>query len=467
MAAILTESTPDCTLGFSAFDLPCFDPSLRFGRVLSADCVRAMFADRDALFGYGQGDFWNTGLTLWAFVAQVLQGGRQRSCNAAVTYATRYRVEQGMQPPSPDSGQYCRSRQKVDAEVLRRLVRTIAANMEAATPYDWRWHGKRVKLVDGSTFTMADTPENQAAFPQPTSQAPGLGFPMARTCVVLSLATACIHDAAFGPCVGKETGETALLRKVLDAFQPGDVLLADRYFCSFLMLAILKSRGVDACIRLHQRRILDPCRIRWLGHNDYIDTWHKPQKPAWMTQALYDCLPRRMEVRIITLTAEDEDQIQSLDVATTFLDNRAYPAAEIGRLYGCRWYVEVDLRAIKTHLKLEYLPCKSPHMVGRQFWTTLLAYNVVRTVCAQAAFVHHKLARHMSFTVACNVLLSQWLLPPEPAIRQALGRYSLLQIARNEVGDRPGRIEPRVIKRRPKAYPLMTKPRHEYRQHRA
>jgi hypothetical protein len=468
MDTSLSQSTGNHTLGFSIFDqVSCFDDSSRFGRVLSADRVRAMFADSDALFGYGQDEFWNTGLTLWAFVGQVLQDGKQRSCNAAVTHATRYMVEQNMQPPSADSGEYCRARQKLDAEVLRRMVSAIAVDTETATPDHWRWHGKDVKLVDGFTFTMPDTPDNQAEFPQIKAQAPGVGFPIARACAVLSLANACIHDVAIGPYAGKETGETALLRKVLDSFQPGDVMLADRYFCSFFMLAIFKKLGVDACIRLHQLRKVTPSRVRWLGPDDYIDTWHKPQRARWMSQELYDSLPQSMDMRIVGFTAMGDRQTEPLNVATTFLDHRACPPAEIGALYGYRWHAELDVRSIKQLLNLDHLRCKSPDMIRRELWATLLAYNMVRVVCAQAAFVHDKRARRMSFTIACNTLLSQWLLPPEPAIRQALGRYSLLQVASNEVGDRPGRIEPRVVKRRPKPYDLMTKPRHQYTQRQA
>lgn len=468
MVTSLPQSAPHSTLGFSVFDqLSYFDGSLPFGSVLSADRVRAMFADRDALFGYGANDFWNTGVTLWAFVGQVLHDGKQRSCNAALTHTARHMLDHGMQPPSPDSGQFCRARHKLNAEVLRQLAHEIAANTSESTPGHWRWHGKDVKLVDGFTFTMPDTPDNQAEFPQAKTQAPGVGFPIARACGVLSLAHACIHDVAVGPYAGKETGETALLRRVLGCFQPGDVMLADRYFCSFFMLAILKSLGVDGCIRLHQLRKVNPRKVRCLGPNDYIDTWHKPKKPEWMSPALYHSLPERTEIRIVNFDAITEQQTEPLQVVTTFLDPTAYSSKDIGALYGYRWHAELDLRAIKQSLNLDQVRCKSPDMVRRELWTTLAAYNLVRVLCAQAAFVHHKLARQMSFTTACNVLVSQWLMPPEASVRKILGKYSLLQIAGNEVGNRPGRMEPRVVKRRPKSYKLMTKPRHEYKQRQA
>lgn len=460
----LPHSVPHRSVGFSVFDqLSYSDHSLPFGNVLSADRVRERFADRDALFGYGENDCWNTGLTLWAFIGQVLQDGKQRSCNAAVTHATRYRLEQGTSPPSPDSGEYCRARHKLNAHVLRQLVREMTEQMALSVPVHWLWLGKHVKLVDGFTFTMPDTPENQKTFPQPKTQKPGVGLPIARACAVLSLANACICNVATGPYAGKETGETALLRKVLDSFEPGDVMLADRYFCSFFMLALLKSRGVDVCMRLHQLRKIDPSKVTWLGDNDGIDTWHRPPRAKWMSQELYDSLPERMDIRIVTFDTASDSQTEPLMVVTTLVDPEAYPATAIGKLYGYRWCVELDIFSIKQMLNLDHLRCKSPDMIRREFWVTLLAYNMVRWVCAQAAFVHGKLARHMSFTLACNTLLSQWLMPPDASIRSILGRYHLLQIACNEVADRPGRIEPRVVKRRLKKYTLMTKPRSQYK----
>jgi hypothetical protein len=367
-------------------------------------------------------------------------------------------------PPGSDSGEYCRARQKLSADVLRQLVRDIAESMTPRTPAAWLWQGKQVKLVDGFTFTMPDMPDTQAVFPQMKAQTPGVGFPIARVCAVLSLATACIYDTAVGPYAGKETGESALLRKVMDCFKLGEVLLADRYFCSFWMLAMLSLRGVDVCMRLHQLRKVDESKVLWLGDNDYLDTWYRPQKAKWMSQDLYDSIPETMTIRIVTFTATSPGQTEPLQVATTLLDPVRFPAEQIGQLYGYRWYAELDIFSIKQMLNLDHLRCQSPQMIGREFQTTLLAYNLVRWVCAQAASVHDKLARQMSFTLGCNALLSQWLMPPDPSIRQTLGHYNLLQIARNEVGNRPGRIEPRVVKRRPKSYSLMMKPRHLYKQ---
>jgi len=468
MATSLSEKGGNSHIGFSVFDqLSYSDNTLPFGHVLSADRIRDRFAASDVLFGAGEDDLWDTGLTLWSFIGQVLQDGKQRSCNAAVTHATRYLIEHGLQPPGTDSGDYCRARHKLDAHVLRQLVRDMAETLSSSNPNHWLWQGREVKLVDGFTFTMPDTPENQEAFPQLTSQKPGVGFPIARACAVLSLANACMYDVAIGPYAGKETGETALLRNVLDCFKPGDVLLADRYFCSYLMLAILKSRGIDVCMRLHQRRPVNSSDAKWLGNNDYIETWYRPQRAKWMSQALYDSLPETMDLRVAAFNITIDEEREPLYVTTTLLDHEAYPSKAIGQLYGFRWYAELDLFSIKHSSNLEHLRCKTPEMIHRELWATLLAYNMVRLVCAQAAAVHDKLPRQMSFTMASNTLVSQWLMPPDESIRKELGRRHLLQIACNEVGNRPGRIEPRVLKRRPKPYPLMTQARHLYKQAKA
>jgi hypothetical protein len=182
-----------------------------------------------------------------------------------------------------------------------------------------------------------------------------------------------------------------------------------------------------------------------------------------MSPELYETIPEKMPIRVVTFNAKTQDQTEPLEVVTTLVDHEEYPAQAIGQLYGYRWHAELDLFAIKQSLNLDHMRCKSPEMIRRELWTTLLAYNLVRLVCAQAAFVHDKLPRQMSFTIACNTLLSQWLMPPKESIRETLGRHNLFQIACNQVGNRPGRIEPRVIKRRPKSYTLMTKPRHQYK----
>ena len=158
----------------------------------------------------------------------------------------------------------------------------MADGCEKQIDKEWLWHGRHVRLVDGTTVSMPDTPPNQAAYPQPRSQQKGLGFPIARVVVLLSLATGMLTDMALGPYLGKETGETALLRQLLNGFTPGDILLADRYFCSYFMIAILMAQGIDFVARVHQRREIDFRRGRRLDHGDHLVQWKRPPKPDWM-----------------------------------------------------------------------------------------------------------------------------------------------------------------------------------------
>jgi putative transposase len=226
---------------------------LPFAQVFPAGAIERAFAQDHGLFG--QQDIFSTPVVLWAFLAQVLRGGKGAACAAAVADIAVYMQQTGQRVPSGDTGDYCRARAKLDPAALRRLVAQTARQLDDHAPAGWHWHGRHAKLVDGFTFTLPDTPANQAAFPQPTSQVPGVGLPLARACAVLSLATGALHDLAIGPYQGKQTGETALLRQLLESMDAGDVVVFDRYFCSFLMLALLKGRGADACTRLHQGQI--------------------------------------------------------------------------------------------------------------------------------------------------------------------------------------------------------------------
>ena len=191
------------------------------------------------------------------------------------------------------------ARQKLNENALHELLAEVARKIEYVAPETWLWHGRHAKLVDGFTATMPDTPANQAAFPQQKSQKQGVGFPIMRVCVILSLATACILDAAFGPYSGKETGEPALLRDLLDAFGPGDVAVFDRCYCSYMMLAMLSLRGVDTCTRLHQRRPHDMRRGTRLGKYDRLVTWQRPTQASWMDDATYATIPETITLRML------------------------------------------------------------------------------------------------------------------------------------------------------------------------
>jgi putative transposase len=413
---------------------------------------------------FGQETIYSTAIMVWSFLSQVLRDGKEASCQAAVARVVAHQQQTGGATPSSDTGDYCRARAKLSEDALHALTVEIAAEVQEQADAAWLWKGRHAKLVDGFTFTMPDTPANQAAYPQHTAQKPGVGFPIARACAILSLATACIMEVAIGPYAGKETGETGLLRQRLDSFAPGDLLVADRYYCSFLMIALLLGRGVDVCARRPQRRTADFRRGRRLGPDDHLIAWSKPPRPEWMDEATYATTPATLTLREMRycVTAPGR-RTQVLTVVTTLLDADAYSRADIAELYGFRWNSELDIRAIKQSLNLAHVRCKSPHMVHREVWTTLLGYNLIRTTAAAAAVLHERQPRQISFTGACQYVLASWSLFAANLIpRDALEsrcRTLLAQIATCQVADRPGRIEPRELKRRRHGYKLMQEPR--------
>ena len=435
---------------------------LPFAEVLSAQSIEKAFAERGALFA--RSAIFSAPIVLWAFLAQVLRDGKGAACASAVAEIAAYRQQTGQRVPSGDTGDSCRARAKLNEGALRHLVRGAAKDLDQQAPKLWRWHGRVAKLIDGFTFTMLDTGENQKAFPQAKTQKSGMGFPIVRACVVISLATAAIVDLAVGPDAGKQTGETALLREILSALDPGDVAVFDRYFCSFMMLAILKLRGVDSCARLHPCRDNEFCRTQKLGEHDYRVTWTRPSRPSWMSPELYEQIPQTLTLREVEFVVRVPGRrTETLTVMTTLTDPEAFPAEDIAELFGYRWNVELDIRVLKQTLGLNHVSCKTPAMVRRHLWVTLLAYNLIRKVMACAAAVHDKQPRQLGFTMACQTILSSYMLLATGACKDTpqYWQSALERIAANQVANRPGRIEPRVLKRRRHHYPLMTRPRRQ------
>jgi putative transposase len=440
------------------------DSGLPFASVLDAESIERIFREEGALFG--QEDVFSTQLVLWAFLAQTLRDGKGVACSSAVADIATYLLQTGQRPPSGDTGDYCRARAKLSLTALPRLVRQAAGQLEEGVPDSWLWKGLHAKLVDGFTFTMPDTAANQASFPQNPAQRPGVGFPIARACVVISLATACVCDLAVGPYEGKETGEGALLRSLLDTFDPDEVIVFDRYFSSFLMLALLSLGGRHVCTRLHQCRHSDFRRGRRRGPGDHLITWTRPKKPAWMSQEQYDRIPEILTLREVKFhVTVPGRRTRTLTIITTLTDPQAYSKEDLAELYGFRWNVELDIRQIKQTLHLDHVRCKTPARVRRELWVTLLAYNRIRKVIATSAALHKKQPRQLGFTLACQSFLASWMILATGSCRDSHTLYTMMlaHIAANEVANRPGRIEPRVLKRRRHRYPLMQQPREQLR----
>lgn len=436
---------------------------LSFGNALTEQDLQEACDAEDVYFGQGAHNVYTPAVTLWAFLAHCLSASK--SCVAAVARVVVLRVALGLTPCAAGSGAYCKARAKLPASLLRRLTLHVGQALERQAPDAWRWKCHRTLLADGCELSMPDTPANQAAYPQLRSQKPGLGFPRLRLVVLLAFATAGLLGAALGPCKGKGTGETEWFRSLLEQVQPGDVVVADRYYCTWWLLALLVEGGAHVCCRLHHLRHYDFHQGRQLGKGDHVVSWPKPARPAWLDADTYRTLPATLEVREVQVVVQTPGfRVQQFVVATTLLDAERYSAADLADLYHQRWHIELDIRSIKQTLKMDILSCKTPEMIRREVWAHLLAYNLARQVMAQAARARNVTPRQLSFAGAVQTLNAfRWLLTVGVATDpQLVVRALWLAVATHVVGNRPGRVEPREVKRRQKVR-LLTKPRAQRR----
>jgi putative transposase len=402
-------------------------------------------------------------LTLWAFLGQLLHS--DHSCRAAVLRIIVLCGALSRPIPATDTAAYCRARARLPTAALRRLATDLGDRLEDHAALAWLWQGRHVKLVDGSTSQVPDSPANRAAFP-PRRQRRLIGYPLIRWVVLISLATAGVLDFNYGPYQGKQTGELALSRPLLATLQAGDVLLADRYFCTWFTFALAQRQGVDVVARLHAARNQDFRIGARYGQGERLMFWDRPPRPEWLDEQTYQSLPRYLEVReILVHVTIPGRRTRRLIVATTLLDRSRYSREAVAALYGARWQVELDIRSLKTHLGLGELRCQSPELLAKELWGGLLAYNLVRKVGCQAALLRGVRPREISFTAARQALcagLQQRVLSVEEQ-RLRSGRALLERLGQERVGNRPDRVEPRVVKRGSKGYPRLRQPRAQAR----
>lgn len=388
--------------------------------------------------------------TLSMFLSQALSA--DRSCQRAVNEAAVKRLIGGLSACSTHTGGYCRARARLPRVMLSGLTQHTGRALTAKAPRGWHWRGHPVRLVDGTTVTMPDTKENQATYPQPRSQAPGLGFPLARLVGVICLGSGALLDAAIGGYRGKGNDEQTLLRGVLDALESGDLLLGDAYYASYFLLCALERRGVEAVFEQQgaRRRSTDFRRGGRLGTRDHLIELVKPtHKPDWMTPEEYTEAPASLIVRELAVAGKI--------LVTTLVCTKKTPKAALKALYRERWQVELDLRHIKTTLGMETLSCKTPAMAQKEIWAYLLAYNLIRLMMNQAAALGACSPRALSFKHTLQ-LWTAWDRHDGDKRDEKLGCLFAL-MSEQRVGNRPGRIEPRAVKRRPKPFPLLTQPR--------
>ncbi len=421
-------------------------PGLPFADLLDADTVeRTLLRERVAR----RECVYTPLTTVRLLLAQSIDP--DPSLRQAVSRLLAERAAEGARAISADTGAFSQARSRLPEGVLSELTRRVGHELHRQAPVAWLWKGRDVKIVDGTTVSMPDTPDNQAAYPQPSHERPGLGFPLARVVVMFSLAVGTVLDAAFGPFAGKMTGETALFRSMHHRLHAGDVVLSDRYFCSYFELALLQQRGVDAVVRLHQRRPIDFRTGERLGKDDHVVVWQKPKRPLWMDEATYAALPDTLAVREVRLRGTRTGfRTQSIVVATTLRNPRQARRVDLLNLYRMRWHGELDLRSLKQTMQMSILRSKSPDMVCKEIWSHLLAYNLIRTVMAQAAQEHQVVPRELSFKGALQTLLAfaPYVLEKRPTNLPALAQQIRAAIASHRVANRPDRFEPRARKRR-------------------
>jgi hypothetical protein len=432
---------------------------LYFAALLPQDRIEKAFGNARGLW---QGWIYTPAITVWVFLSQCLSP--DHSCRDAVARLIAWRLAFGLKPCSADTGAYCTARADLPEEALHALVRDTGKQMEDESPATWLWHGRKVRVVDGSTITMPDTPENQAAYPQQKNQKPGCGFPIARILVIFSLSVGAVLEAAIGKYQGKQTGENSLFRALYDALDEGDIILADRYFSGWSDIALPLARGIDIVVRKHQLRATDFRTGERLGKDDHLVFWTRPQRPKWMSVEQYAAMPDALALREVRIRVVQKGfRTQSLVVVTTLLDAERYPSEEIALLYRRRWQAELHLRSLKIVLQMDHLRCKTPERVRNEFFTHLLGYNLIRGVMAAAASQSGKSPWEISFKGALQTLDQFLPILLSRVSSEAWCAALLTAVATHNIGDRPDRFEPRLRKRRPKPYKHLREHRRNYK----
>lgn len=390
--------------------------------------------------------------TLSMFMSQALSA--DRSCQHIVNASAVQRSGAGLTVCSTDTGGYCKARQRLPLAMLQTLLPVTGQLLSDRAPASWHWRGRPVRLVDGTTLSLPDTQANQKAFPQPHTQKPGLGFPLCRLVAMVCLGSGALLDAAIGAYQGKGSGEQTLLRSLLATLKRDDVLVGDALYATYFLLCDLSERGVDGVFEQQgaRARTTDFRRGHRLGARDHLITIAKPKiRPDWMSQADYDRGPASLTVR--------ELRVGGKTLVTTLVCAKQIPKAALKQLYRDRWHVELDLRCIKTTLGMGELSCQTPQMILKEIGVYLLAYNLIRLLMVQAAWISGSRPREMSFKHTLQLCIA-WYQHSHAGVSDNELMRLLTLVAQRRVGNRPGRIEPRAVKRRPKPYALLTEPRH-------
>ena len=393
--------------------------------------------------------------TLSMFLAQAMNS--DRSCQNIVNQAAVQRLAGGLSACSTFTGAYCRARQRLPLEMIVNLAQCVGGLVDEQTPREWRWQGRRVRVVDGTTVTMPDTPANQAAYPQQRGQQVGLAIPICRVVGITCLSTGALQNAAIGRFNGKGGDEQTLLRSIQDTFETGDLVMGDAFFATCFFIAAMQARGVDILMEQNGsgKRTTGFGLGQKPGPRDHLIVMEKLKvKPDWMSDEYYKPAPASLTVR--------ELKAGNKVLVTTLCSPKTAHRDELKSLYKSRWNIELNICNIKNTLGMNILNCKTPEMAIKEIWIYLLAYHLIRLLMAQAAMITDILPREISFKHSLQVCLL-WG-QQATALSDERSHHLCLLIARRRVGNRSGRVEPRAVKRRPKAYPLLVKPGQEARE---
>lgn len=401
-------------------------------------------------------------VTIWAFLSQVLDA--EKSCHNAVSRVIAWLSTENVELPSTDTSAYCQARLRLPEKLLEKLAFFSGEKLEEQCTSEQLWCGRHVKIIDTTTVTMADTKENQLRYPQASSQKVGCGFPIAKVAVIFSLATGALVSSLIDIL---NVGDIKLARLLYEFFNPGDVLLGDRAFCSYADFYWIKNLGCDAVIRKNNGHLQNFETGYLINKQDRIVTWRKPKNcPRGITKEQFAALPKTITVREISYNVNVPGfRTQQVTLVTTLLDTQQFPTHELIELYHQRWNIEVNLKHLKTSLGMDILRSKTPEMVRKEIYAYFLAYNLLRSLMWEAGNVYCVPPLRLSLQGTRNHLnnfLTAFFSVSHTKIPK-IYRSLLKIIIHKVVPSRPNRVEPRKVKRRPKAYPWMKEPRVEAR----
>ena len=405
--------------------------------------------------------------TFWAWMGQIID--QNASCSKAVSMVQSWCAQAGLPAPSSDTGAYCKARKRISMRFLKGIASHLSDLMTRRIRPEDLWHGFVLKAIDGTSVKLMDTLKNQEKYPQPTSQKPGCGFPVMGMVGILNLSHGGWDAFATAPVSAHDLTVT---QQLVDCFKRGDLVLADRAFCSYELIAQLMDRGVECVMRLHQsrHRALDWRKGKRISKNERLVIWTKPAHQSQASQLSpeqWAALPQRMSIRLVKYHCTGRGQTEKdIIVATTLLDCRKHSAADVADVYGQRWGIELKIRDVKTTLGMEDFDVRTPDMAEKTLAMLMISYNLIKAMSQQAAIESGQSIGALGFKGVLDILVSYRGSyrghQQHPAKRAELHATLIGIISTKLIEERPGRQEPRAVKKRPKPFPLLTKPRGEY-----